>query len=95
MSFWRAILYFLDEALSGLARAWKSSLLAVLTIAVSLFVLGAFLIVGRNTSEALETWRSQAHRLSRAGNRRVTADGAPPGDRERKLGDGGAIGLRR
>ncbi|MDX1644856.1 MAG: ABC transporter permease [Thermoanaerobaculia bacterium] len=60
MSFWRAILYFLDEALSGLARAWKSSLLAVLTIAVSLFVLGAFLIVGRNTGEALETWRSQA-----------------------------------
>lgn len=60
MSLWRAIVYFLDEASSGLARAWKSSLLAILTIAVSLFVLGAFLVVGRNMAEALDAWRSRA-----------------------------------
>lgn len=60
MSLWRALVYFFGEAVSGLLRAWKSSLLAVLTIAVSLFVLGAFLVVGGNVGRALEAWRSEA-----------------------------------
>lgn len=41
-------------------RGWKASLIAVLTIAVSLFVWGAFLVVGRNLGDAMERWRGEA-----------------------------------
>lgn len=60
MSFWRALAYFFVEAVSGLRRTWKSSLLAILTIAVSLFVLGTFLLMGSNIQRALGDWRSEA-----------------------------------
>ena len=44
------------EALVNLARGWKVSLVAVLTIAVSLFVGGAFLLVSSNLLASVERW---------------------------------------
>ncbi len=41
-------------------RSWRASLLAVLTISVSLFVWGAFLLVETNLNAAMERWRSEA-----------------------------------
>lgn len=59
MSFLQAIYYFFREALVNLARGWKVSLVAVLTIAVSLFVGGAFLLVSRNLLASVERWRGE------------------------------------
>lgn len=59
MSFLQAILYFVREALVNLARGWKVSLVAVLTIAVSLFVGGAFLLVSSNLLASVERWRGE------------------------------------
>lgn len=56
----QAVAYFFQEALSGLLRGWRASLLAILTISVSLFVWGAFLLVERNLGAAMERWRSEA-----------------------------------
>lgn len=41
-------------------RGWKATLLATITIAVSLFVWGAFLLAGQNLGQALARWRSEA-----------------------------------
>ncbi len=60
MSLLQALLYFLREAAVNLLRGWKVSLLAVLTIAVSLTVGGTFLLVGRNLAGAIERWRAEA-----------------------------------
>lgn len=59
MSFLQAILSFFREALVNLARGWKVSLVAVLTIAVSLFVGGAFLLVSGNLLASVERWRGE------------------------------------
>jgi cell division transport system permease protein len=59
VSFLQAILYFFREALTNLARGWKVSLVAVLTIAVSLFVGGAFLLVSSNLLASVERWRGE------------------------------------
>lgn len=55
----QALLYFFREAAVNLRRGWKVSLLAVLTIAVSLFVGGAFLLVSGNLSGSIERWRNE------------------------------------
>ncbi|MEZ5332919.1 MAG: ABC transporter permease [Thermoanaerobaculia bacterium] len=60
MNVWQALGYFLREALLSLRRGWKVSLLAVLTIAVSLFVGGLFLLVTHNLQLATARWRSEA-----------------------------------
>lgn len=60
MSFGQALLYFLREALLNLGRSFRVSLLAIVTIAVSLFVGGAFLLVGSNLESAVEGWRAEA-----------------------------------
>jgi cell division transport system permease protein len=60
MTWSRALLYFLREAAVNSLRGWRVSLLAVLTIAVSLFVGGAFLQVGENLGGVVEGWRRQA-----------------------------------
>ncbi len=57
MTFRRALLYFFREATTGLVRSWKVSLVAVATIAVSLFVGGVFLVVGGNLSQVAERAR--------------------------------------
>ena len=59
MKFVQALLYFFREATVNLLRGWKVSLLAVLTIAVSLFVGGAFLLVSGNLSGSIERWRNE------------------------------------
>jgi cell division transport system permease protein len=56
----RALVYFLREAAVSLVRSWKVSLLAVLTIAVSLFIGGAFLLLAGNLSAVVERWREEA-----------------------------------
>lgn len=59
MKFLQALRYFLREAVVNLLRGWKVSLLAVLTIAVSLFIGGAFLLVSGNLAASIERWRGE------------------------------------
>ena len=59
MSFLKALRYFIREAAVNLLRSWKVSLLAVLTIAVSLFIGGAVLLVSGNLSASVERWRRE------------------------------------
>lgn len=60
MTFAQALVYFFREAALSLARSWKVSLLAVLTIAVSLFVGGGFLLASSNLAELAREWRREA-----------------------------------
>lgn len=60
MTFLQALAYFVREALSSLRRSLKVSLLAVVTIAVSLTVGGVFLLVGSNLSRMAEEARTQS-----------------------------------
>ncbi len=59
MTFTKALLYFLREASLNLVRSWKVSLVAVATIAVSLFVGGAFLLLSGNLAAVVEQWRRE------------------------------------
>ncbi|HEX9945792.1 MAG TPA: permease-like cell division protein FtsX [Thermoanaerobaculia bacterium] len=59
MSFLQALRYFFREAAVNLLRGWKVSLLAVLTIAVSLFIGGAVLLVSGNLAASVERWRGE------------------------------------
>ena len=52
----RAIGYFLEEALVSLWRSRLVNALSVGTIAVSLFVLGAFLTLASNLNEVVDRW---------------------------------------
>jgi cell division transport system permease protein len=56
----QAATYFVREAALNMARGWRVTLLAVLTIAVSLFVGGVFLLVSANLSRAVAAWRQEA-----------------------------------
>lgn len=60
MNLLKALRYFLHEAVVSLLRSWKVSALAVVTIAVSLFVGGSLLLITSNLSGLVETWRSEA-----------------------------------
>lgn len=60
MNLWQALLYFLKEAAISLVRSWRVSLLAVITIGVSLFVSGMLLLMSGNLSSLLREWQSQA-----------------------------------
>jgi len=60
MTLFKALLYFVREAALNMLRGWRVSLLAVLTIAVSLFVGGVFLLISNNMAEVIESWRAQA-----------------------------------
>jgi cell division transport system permease protein len=52
----RALAFFLEEALTSLWRSRWIAALSVGSIAVSLFVLGAFLTVASNLSDVIERW---------------------------------------
>jgi cell division transport system permease protein len=52
----RALAYFVSEALTSLWRSRLINALSVLTIAVSLFVVGAFLAVGTNLESVIAQW---------------------------------------
>lgn len=56
----RALKYFLAEAVASLWRARMSAVLATLTIAAGLFVLGFFLIVNRNVQRVAARWGEAA-----------------------------------
>ncbi len=60
MTFARALRYFVREAGVSLVRSWKVSVLAVVIIAVSLAVGGAFLVVGRNLASVVERARDES-----------------------------------
>jgi len=55
--------YFLNEASASLLRGWRSAILAVLTIAAGMFVLGFFLILNTNVEHLVNRW-TQAAELS-------------------------------
>lgn len=59
MTLLQATLYFLREAAVNLLRGWKTSLVAVLTIAVSVLLGGVFLLASRNVMESVQRWRSE------------------------------------
>jgi cell division transport system permease protein len=52
----RALAYFFEEALTSLWRSRLINALSIGTIAVSLFVLGAFLTVASNLNEVVTRW---------------------------------------
>lgn len=58
MSLLQALGYFFSEALRTLVANWRSSVVAVGTCALSLFVGGFFLMVGTNVAAAVEDWQA-------------------------------------
>lgn len=56
----RALTYFLNEAAESLLRSWRSAVLAILTIAAGLFVLGFFLMVNNNLQRVVGRWSEAA-----------------------------------
>jgi cell division transport system permease protein len=60
LAVYRALVYFFREATVNLARSWKISLVAVSTIAVSLFIGGGLLLVTGNLQRLVSGWRREA-----------------------------------
>ena len=60
MTFLQAVVYFLREASSNLIRSWKISLLAISTIALSLFLAGVFLLVSGNLRQLIAGWGEES-----------------------------------
>jgi cell division transport system permease protein len=60
VTFLQAIAYFAREAAVNLVRSWKVSLLAIVTIAVSLFLAGLFFLVGGNLQRVVERWYGES-----------------------------------
>ena len=57
MTFFTALRHFLREAGIGMVRSWRVSVLAVFTIAISLFLAGSFLLTSRNLARAVVACR--------------------------------------
>jgi cell division protein FtsX len=58
----RALRYAFDEAVASMWRGRQSGALSMATIALALFVLGAFLIVTANLERLGSEWSSSADR---------------------------------
>ena len=56
----RLLRYAFDEAVASLWRGRRSSLLSTATIAIALFVLGAFLVVTSNLERLADEWSGAA-----------------------------------
>ena len=56
----RAIGYFVEEAVYSLRRGWRAAVVAVLTIAAGLFVLGCFLMINTNLQRLVSRWTDAA-----------------------------------
>jgi cell division transport system permease protein len=56
----RVLTYALNEATESLLRGWRAALLAVITIAAGLFVLGFFMIVTTNLQPIVGRWTEAA-----------------------------------
>src|SRR5438874_370857 len=52
----RALAYFVTEAVTSLWRSRLINALSVFTIAVSLFVIGAFFAIGSNLEQVVSRW---------------------------------------
>ena len=57
MTLGQALLYFLGEASLSLVRSWKVSLVAVLTIGLSLYMSGLVVLATQNLEATVEGWR--------------------------------------
>ncbi len=60
MTYAQALRYFVHEALISLVRSWKVSMLAVLTISVSLFVCAFLLLLSNNLDQRIAEWQQRA-----------------------------------
>ncbi|MBA2303252.1 MAG: ABC transporter permease [Acidobacteria bacterium] len=56
----RALQYFFSEAVASLWRARSAAVLAIVTIAVGLFVLGFFLVLNTNLQRVVSQWSESA-----------------------------------
>jgi cell division transport system permease protein len=56
----RALKYFINEAAESLLRSWRAAVLAIMTIAAGLFVLGFFVMVNNNLQEVVGRWMESA-----------------------------------
>jgi cell division transport system permease protein len=56
----RALKYFVNEAAESLLRSWRAAVLAIMTIAAGLFVLGFFLMVNNNLQQVVARWSESA-----------------------------------
>ena len=56
----RGLKYALNEAVESLIRGWRAAILAVITIAAGLFVLGFFLMVNTNVQKLVSRWHQAA-----------------------------------
>ena len=56
----RILGYFVSEAVTSLRRSWKVSLVAIVIIAMSLFIGGTFLLLTTNLSRVVDEWRNEA-----------------------------------
>jgi cell division transport system permease protein len=59
MTLWQALRYFVREAVDSLVRSWQAGAIAVFTVAISLYVSGAFLLATGNLSRAAEDWQRE------------------------------------
>lgn len=60
MTLLQALVYFFREAALNLLRGWKVGLLVAVTIGVSLFVGGLFLLLSAGVARSVEAWRGEA-----------------------------------
>ena len=60
MTLLQALVYFFREAALNLLRGWKVGLLVAVTIGVSLFVGGLFLLLSAGVMRSVEVWRGEA-----------------------------------
>ncbi len=60
MNILRIMGYFMGEATTSLLRSWRVSLLAISTIAMSIFIAGTFLLLSDNLDRIVHDWRSEA-----------------------------------
>ncbi len=60
MTLLQALVYFFREAALNLLRGWKVSLLVAVTIGVSLFVGGLFLLLSAGVARSVAAWRGEA-----------------------------------
>ena len=60
MSLFRILGYFVGEATLSLRRSWRVSLLAIMTITMSISIAGTFVLLSGNLSRVVEDWRQEA-----------------------------------
>lgn len=80
MNLFQALAYFAREATVGLIRSWRVSLLAIVTIGVSLFLAGGFLLTSRNLARAIHEWKLEARFVLYLAERSTAAERRQAGE---------------